>query len=275
MNKQKKNQMKKNMRNWFNDNYINLDYLNLLIDIGCIWSEYGCSSAIDILKKQYEKKYPIEYVNELGEELDKETKFWVLKSDDCNKLCKSLLLMTFPIDKLNSRLKFVRRLAQNQSNNPVKDFSNNLLLIGSISALESFLYEEFMRQLILDESKLDIFIENKKEKLKIENENLSTEQKTQKVFCFLKKIIWHQIETVNKLYNDVLGVCFIDKSKERNCLPLMIEARHSVVHSFGYTREGGQMILENRDIEELCEVIIELANFIAEKTSKQINKTLF
>jgi hypothetical protein len=252
------------MRAWFFDNHRNIDYLGLLIDLSEIWRKFGYpTDAKRILKKQYAEQYTDKYINELSAELDKETKLWTSQGDGFDDMIKVLLKETHPITKLEKSLDFLHSLSQVKVDSSVKDFVNNMILAGAVSILESYLYEEFMRQLILDESKLNKFIENEK-KIKIETD-CSTEQKIKKVFDRFRGISWHNIKRVEEFYKTTLGFDLYEEFEKNNLLPITIETRHDVVHRFGNTIDGGTIMLTERDVTEICEGIMKFAKFVSEK----------
>ena len=168
-----------------------------------------------------------------------------------------------PIDILNEKLNSLRKLLKSDLDSTVIKTLNYMIHAYSISALETFLHDEFIRKLFSDDNKLKTFFEKNKdfEKAKLSLNQVMTINPKQIAKKYLETITWHKLEKVLPLYRCVFDVSF----SKMDFLFTMIKLRHDIVHRCGKDKEGNEIEVTKENLERLFSEIEELATLIHEK----------
>jgi hypothetical protein len=128
-----------------------------------------------------------------------------------------------------------------------------MLYTSTITALETYLSDAFIKQILKNEKRIEKFIETNPEFNKKQyslTEIIDWHKNTEKrVTEYLyNNIIWHNIPKIQNMYREVLGIIFLDDIS--NILKA-VSIRHDLVHRNGRNKSGSFHKFNKPDILQL------------------------
>jgi hypothetical protein len=132
---------------------------------------------------------------------------------------------------------------------PCKKCLHRLLYINVITALEVYLSDFFIARIKDDRALLRRLIETtptfKEQKMAVSDVFQTMDSIERRAHSYLAGLVWHRLDHVRKLYENVLGVNFpTDTASLRKAIAI----RHELVHRNGRKRDGTEHELTEMDI---------------------------
>ncbi len=156
----------------------------------------------------------------------------------------------------------VLRLLGEPISPPCKKCLHRLLYVNVITALECYLSDFFMARIKGDKSLLRRLIETtptfKEQRLAVSEVFQTMDAIEKRANNHLTSLVWHRLEQVRKLYDNVLGVSFPDVT----ALHSAIAVRHDLVHHNGRKPDGTEHELTETDIRLVIKAEGELIDHI-------------
>jgi len=259
------------MREWFFQNYEDpgesCPYESASGGYIYIWG--GPYDANECLQSQFSHAVEDECINELVSELEDIASLWskIPGEDQTNSFYDDDFFNDTSFDLLENSKKSYDGLKEMIR---IEAEDNQLLFrmvyAQSISIMEAFLSDFFIKKVINNEEHLINFIEKNK-KYKNENftySNIIKEYKNIKAKCKsdLTKVLWHNLIIVSDIYKCTLNITFPNNLAY---IYKAIEIRHHIVHRNGKDKEGGDVNIKKDDIYDLQSQIIDLLDYIENK----------
>lgn len=251
------------MRLWFYSQYESpaecLPYIPT--EGGYQWIYGGPYDARDVLEEEFSGLASEEDIDVLVAELEMECTEWSGISDQNDDFGFFGFLddhdgHNTAAVKINNHLVDVRLLAGVSIHEDLANKHRQMLFANVIGALEAYLYERFVQQVLSDDEKFRRFVASfpkfKDEKLTIQQIFNTLDGLRDKVKKELAEMIWHRLHDVNALFKATLSVELINTS------PLMqaVKIRHDIIHRNGFDKDGNVV-----DVP-----LIKLENLIADVT---------
>ena len=145
---------------------------------------------------------------------------------------------------------------------PCKKCLHRLLYINVITALECYLSDFFMARIKGDKGLLRRLVETtptfKEQKMTVSDVFQTMDAIEKRANNHLASLVWHRLEQVKKLYENVLGIKFPDVT----ALHAAIGVRHDLVHHNGRKLDGTEHELTEMDIRLVIKAEGELIDHI-------------
>jgi hypothetical protein len=156
-------------------------------------------------------------------------------------------------------------LAQPISALPDKTCLRRLLYVNVVTILECYLSDFFISR-IQDRKLLRKLIETtptfKEQKLTVSDVFQTMEAIDKRANSYLAGLVWHRLEHVSKLYDNVLGVTFPSDIK---ALRDAIAVRHELVHRNGKKKDGTEHEISEPEIKKVVRLAEELVEHIEQR----------
>ncbi len=147
----------------------------------------------------------------------------------------------------------------------LKAVLNRQMFIGIIGTMETFLADVFINLTFDNDKYFRNFIENHPEFRKRKFELKEIFEQSDKLKETAKKVmldtIYHNLPTVREMYRDTFE---IDFPKIKDTYKHVLK-RHDLVHRNGKTKEGEDVITDEKAIEELIKAVNELVYSVAKE----------
>ncbi|MEH2280439.1 MAG: HEPN domain-containing protein [Nostoc sp.] len=134
----------------------------------------------------------------------------------------------------------------------VQQYLFRLLYINVITALETFLSDAFINTVLKDRVLIRKFVESNpdfaKHKFSLKELFFKLDKIDEEVKKYLSSQLWHNLKKVKPMYKDTFNIEFPKDLKE---LFKAIEKRHHFVHRNGKSKNGEEITLTQKNIEEL------------------------
>jgi hypothetical protein len=138
-----------------------------------------------------------------------------------------------------------------------------VLLVYTISRLETYLSENFISLVLNDDTTLSRFYNSfqdfKHEKMPLCELWEKAKKLNDIAFERLQKIVWHNLKKIVPLYKDILNIEF---PRDIGLIYKMIEKRHNIVHRCGKDKDGQETKTTKEELSKLIAEIERLVNFI-------------
>ncbi|MEH2310011.1 MAG: HEPN domain-containing protein [Nostoc sp.] len=148
----------------------------------------------------------------------------------------------------------------------VQQYLFRLLHINVITALETFLSDAFINTVLKDRRLIRKFVESnsefKKHNFSLNELFVKIDKIDDEVKKYLSSQMWHNLKKVRPMYKDTFNIEFPEDLKE---LFKAIEKRHYFVHRNGKSKDGEEITLTQKDIEELVAEARKLVDYIDEQ----------
>jgi len=252
-------EQKEKMREWFFAHYEN-PVERTPYDSGeggyiYIWG--GPYETEDVLRDQFEGYAKEEVIQELVEELNNESYEWTKaeSKDDYDDYFADIILSNTKYHAtFLCNIEEIVALLRTKVSKKLKQKFLMLLHVSLITALETYLSDAFINQVINDKVLIRKFVEfipeYKKEKIPISELFNNVDKIRDKCKKYMLNILWHNMAKVMPMYKTVLG---IDLPKDYKAIYQAIDIRHDIVHRNGKTKERKTITLEKKDISNLID----------------------
>jgi len=138
-----------------------------------------------------------------------------------------------------------------------------LLYVNVITALETYLSDNFIQCLNADHTRLRKFVETtpefQTEKIALSDVFKASEEIEKKTRAHLLELVWHRFEKVKPMFRDTLAIEFPSDMGE---LFKAVLIRHDLVHRNGKTKNGTEHVLNEDAIEKLIQKAESLVSHI-------------
>lgn len=138
-----------------------------------------------------------------------------------------------------------------------------LLYVNVITALETFLSDAFISNVMGDEDHFKAFVKSdpdfQKRKISLSDVLEAAESLDSTVKSHLTEVVWHNIERVSNMYQATFGITF---PKDLGNIYRAVLKRHDVIHRNGKTKDGEEILITRADVAELIQEAEKLAQAI-------------
>jgi hypothetical protein len=248
------------MREWFNANYVNPKDACIKDDYGFIFLNGGPYNAKNILAEIFSDIVEKGIIDNLTKELQKETCEWEKRHtyEDTVEV-----FTEYPIERLINNIRYLSKIIDTEIDETIQRTVFNMIHGHCISALEAFLQEEFLRQILSNEDNLKSFYAKNKdfEKEKFSLSEFFSILPKEKATEYLNSLIWHKLCKVKELYKCTLDINF----PQIDFLVQMVKLRHDIVHRCGRYKDGKKVEITKLHLLKLFDEVIRLATFINDK----------
>jgi hypothetical protein len=261
INKQNKEEKMEIMKEWFFENYEdpvnNCPYESAEGGYIYIWG--GPYGASDVLYTEFSDIIEEELIQELADELENECSEWSAipsSSYETEEYKEIFEEEKEPYEYLVNQLNILEKVISDNDNNSSIEIIYKMVLVYSITALETFLSDFFIGKVINDEIFIQQFVKKNKDyqEIKISLSDLfeKHDQIQEIVLEYLRNLIWHNIAKIGNLYKIAFGIEF---PKDLGHLYRMITIRHDVVHRGGKAKDG---LISNIIKEDITNVFLDI-----------------
>jgi len=140
-----------------------------------------------------------------------------------------------------------------------------VLFANVITALETYLSDRFLNQVLADPTALRKFIESapefKKRVVPYSEVFNSVDKAREEAKRYLLDVVWHNVAKAQALYRDTFGIRFPAPFAE---IAGAIPKRHDIVHRNGRNVEGAKVVVTVDDVRALSTAVSALAEKIDE-----------
>lgn len=255
------------MRNWFYERFEDPVHRTPYIsrEGGYIWIWGGPYDAREELETQFVGHVSEDLINQLSDELEGECLEWapvespddyddyfiedVVEIENCYKEFKtaiddiqSLLAINIPGRVINKML--------------------SLLFVNTITALETYLSDKFIKRVMSNEEALRKCV---KSSPKFQDEKVSIAEVLEiadsievKTRQYLADIVWHNLGRIKPMYKSVLDVDIGDIGK----IMKGVTKRHDLVHRNGRNKDGEAVTVSTQDVKNMIKEVDEVVELI-------------
>jgi hypothetical protein len=234
---------------------------------GYRWMD-GPHDAAEELRGQFDGVVPEDVIQELADSLDAECPQWagVLDDDDFG-LYDAVLGNTATLATFREAVQTIRKLVKANVGKEEQQHLLNLLFANAIAALETFLCDTFIHRVMSQPHELRRFIETTPQFKKLKIPYAAVLKEAEGVHDTAKRhllgMVWHRLETVEKLYWRSLKVSVKDLAAS---LKREIQVRHDIVHRNGKDKEGNAVSVTAADVHQ----VIAKTDSIATEIDRQL-----
>lgn len=261
------------MRTWFFQNYENpveqCPYISKEGGYIYIWG--GPYDAGEELHAEFDEIVPDEVIDELVAELEEQCYEWSGVSDhsDVDEYFIDAVGSTEnPFADLCLSIDRLKELLSHQFPTHLLQNVLQMIFISAITALESYLFEFFIKEVSEDEHKLRAFVESnlefKKRKISISDIFKQSETIKETVLEYLADQLWHNISKIKPMFRLSLNIQFPEDLSD---LISAIHLRHDLVHRKGKTKDGEVITLDIGKVDDLLKLIKKFAEHIETEKS--------
>jgi hypothetical protein len=230
---------------------------------GFVYIHGGPYHALEELDAEFCGTVPRNVVQELAAELDDEAWEWsgIPKHDasDDDYFIGAIRANADPQRTAIEGLAKIRSLLAILMTPELELHMYRLLHVSAITCLEVYLCDTFLNRVLSDGEIKRRLVETshafKQEKITVATIYSCFEDLDKKLREYLISTLWHNLPQARCFYKDVLQVEFPDVAT----LEKAIMNRHNIVHRNGKTKDGEEVVLNKKDVEDL---IRELEAFI-------------
>lgn len=262
------------MRGWFYDNYEDpaerTPYESAEGGYIYIWG--GPYYALDELSF-FEEFVGHELVQELADELNQESFEWT-GTESPEGYEESYLSFIGSEDESFASfvrtIDHVRKISEIPSDGEVKNHLLGMLYVNVITAMETYLSDVFLREVIEDKTKLVKFVENnpgfqnrtfKLSEIFREIEAIEDEAKK-----FLLGMMWHNLNKIKPMFKVSLNVDF---PRNISVIFKAVLKRHDLVHRGGKNKDGEVVQVTALELKGLVETVCEFIEGINDQLVAQ------
>jgi len=232
------------MRNWFHANYEdpveNSPYESAEGGYLYIWG--GPYDPEEELQNEFSGLVPDEVIEELANEFRDISWEWTGHpeyEEVDNYLFNSIAQTTEHNKAFEESIANVESLLAINVSEQEQKHLLRLLYVNVITAVETYLSDLFISAVGNDKSLLRRFVETtpefKSEKISVSDVFKNIEDIEKKSRSYLMDVGWHQLRRVKPMFNDTLGISFLDDMGD---LFNAVLVRHDLVHRNGKKKDG-------------------------------------
>ncbi len=247
------------MREWFYENYED-PAERTPYEGEYIWIYGGPYDAYEELLDKFEGQVDERLILDLADDLNSECTDWTSTSDEG---FYDEYFNNDPIEALRRSLEKFRSLSSQQIPDQLKTNFYALLFINCITIMEVFLSDTFINEILIDQNKKVNYLRSdpyfKERSLKYSDLYDEYEKIDDLIKYRLSNIVWHKLNTVRELYKDALGVDIKDFIR---LIEPKVVLRHHIAHRNGKNKEGEDILVDLAQLNELADLVDELASYI-------------
>jgi hypothetical protein len=226
----------------------------------------GPYDAQEELEAEFDGVANPEVIAELADELSDEGAEWSGYDDSSGMedyIFESLAASTGHLGEFERSISDIRTLLDAPIEGAPQQCLLKLLYVNVITALEAYLSDFFSSAITEHTTLRRKFVKTNpdfvREKISVSEIFEIWEGIDTKVNQYLVDVVWHHLHRVKPMFQAALGVVF---PKEMDELFKAILVRHDLVHRNGRKKDGGEHVLERKDIETLIETASSLVSDI-------------
>ena len=259
------------MRHWFENNYEDpvhsCPYITAEGGYQYIWG--GPYDAQEELDNEFSGIVPDEIIQELAHDLWDISATWSGRPDASvsahldDYLFRSIAEAPTHFENFRSSIISIKRLMETKVEPADRQCFLRLLYVNVITALETYLSDNFIQCLNADHTRLRKFVETtpefQTEKIALSDVFKASEEIEKKTRAHLLELVWHRFEKVKPMFRDTLAIEFPSDMGE---LFKAVLIRHDLVHRNGKTKNGTEHVLNEDAIEKLIQKAESLVSHI-------------
>lgn len=211
---------------------------------------------------------------QLANHLTSESDEWAPAESTINyesKLIQDIASITEFYHNFSTAILNIETLTELEIQSGQKDIFLRLIYASVITALETYLCDAFINNVINKPTLLRRFVETtddfKDSKIKISDLFREHDGILGKVQEFLGRIVWHRLSRVSLMYKNTLNITF---PKDVGDIYKSIKIRHDIIHRNGKNIEGQEIYITKDDIQKLIVNVESLVMYIdSELTANQ------
>jgi len=232
----------------------------------------GPFEASDELRSEFEGAVPDDVLDELISKLDAECAEWA-PAPTGNYFTDidwydSGEEQPDPRAIFESALVTVAKLLDQPIDIDLRDPFLRLLYANVISAVEAYLADTFIGEVLKDDKSLRTFVQTyegyKDRSVKFTDMFARVETARQDAVQELTAFVWHRLPAVREMYRDTLGV-----KVGIGDLAKTLPTRHHIVHRNGVDKDGNPILVSAINVRKLIVVARELASGIEKQLATQ------
>ena len=231
---------------------------------GYLYVEGGPYSPREDLGARFDGLVPEHLINQVIDELESEVgdEWAPIHSQYDEDYDVDVSAPDEPLDKLIQRCTQNLDILNLQGNDQAKKLSLKLVYVAMISALESFLWETMVFYVENDPFASTNIIEKtevfRNREIKLGNIFNQLRRIKEDIRVHLQNIVWHNWRQVEPLFSQGLGI-------QMPSFKVFNEAllkRHDISHRSGFSKEGDEVVIEEKDVRELADTVMSFARDI-------------
>ncbi len=229
-----------------------------------IWG--GPFDAREELESEFSGIVSDKAINALVDELESECYEWsgIPSADEYDDYFYDVISSnTAAHENLIKAQEDTSQLLEQQMEGPVQHLLLRLLFVNAIGALETFLSDVFINEVLGNRDLIKKFVstnpEFKERKFCLSEIFDRYEMIDKDVRTYLMDLIWHNLPKVKEMYKSVFEISFPDTMKP---LYSAINKRHDIVHRNGRSKDGTEVTVTKEEIQEVLHAVRELADHI-------------
>jgi len=255
------------MRRWFHQHYTdpveNTPYESAEGGYIYIWG--GPYDPREELESEFGSVVREDTIDELADELGGITWEWTGNPDEqeVDDYFIDSIMRSVPEVAYGASVTNVENLLNISVEAVVQQSLLRLLYANVITAMETYLSDLFISKVTSDPILFRRFIEKNKD---FQNEKISLSELfrahegiEKRVKAYLTGLVWHRLEKVKALFEEVLEIQF---PPDLSALFKAILVRHDIVHRNGKSPDGVEHSITRQEILELISVVNQLVNHI-------------
>lgn len=249
---------KRLMEEWFYDNFEDpaerTPYNSR--EGGYLWIHGSPCHASEELFDNFSGIVPDNVIEELAEKLDGEMNEWApipKESDYDQSLIDDISKITNVFHNFSGSILDIEKLLDTTVEASVMYYLYKLLYVNVITAMETYLSDTFISNVISDKKLMRKFVESlpefNKQKFVLSDvykEFETIEDKTKK---YLADTVWHNLHKIKPMYKSTLDISFPDMTD----IMRAIEIRHHIVHRNGKDKDGKDIMIAKDDVIKLID----------------------
>lgn len=238
----------------------------------------GPYDASEVLQDEFSNFVPEDVIDALAKALEDETGVcnWSAIGTEENVdeyFVDAVSSTENPHDNLFGTLDSLSQLSAINLDYQLNQKMLEMIFVNIITALEAYLSEFFVREVLSNAEKLNRFIETnpdfKKIKYTLAQVSSSPDFVKLKVREYLANLLWHKLEKVKPMFRSALDIEF---PKSIDYMMTSIQMRHDLVHRSGKKKNGDQITIERAQVERLID---EVRSFVAHIEKVAVSKYSF
>jgi hypothetical protein len=201
----------------------------------------GPFDAHEVLNNEFAGVVPEDVIDEVVESVEHYAIEWAprIEYDYDEYLFDSIVQYTRHYQAFAEAISNTRLLAQQEIPIPQEQHFHRILFVSVISALETYLADNFVSLVCGNQGRLRKFVETdcyfNNRMIPLKDVFKRAEGIEKEVRAYLLKLSWHRISDVRRMFFDTLNVVFPPTLED---LESAIRVRHDIVHRGGRAKDG-------------------------------------
>jgi hypothetical protein len=256
------------MRHWFHTNFADPveETPYETAEGGYIYVYGGPYDPQEELEGKFGDIVPEEVIEKLADELTDISPNWTGHSRDLaddDYVFRTIAESPKYFETLKGSMELIRKLLEIRVEPQQQRHLWRLLHVSAITALETYLSDNFISHVTTDPALLRRFVETtpdfKNRKIALSDIFRTKDGIESEVKTFLIKLLWHRLAQVKQMYRDTLSVDFPSDTAD---LFRAIQVRHDLMHRGGKTEDGNERELNDVDIRQVVKAVEDFATWI-------------